>query len=337
MSEELDRLRTLSTQDDEAQAGDQRSRSTVHSSSPPGGPVIRMQEADRARPRRLVPVLLGAVTLAVIVGLALWPSGGPGSSHPAVRSAGSPTVSLSAQAVNSMLAPVTPEDYAGGTHKLLNFDSRAELAIVTKCLADHGYPDVLKSDPLPDHGQLALFEDPAALRVDGFGIIKDSITAPNPVDAAPGTSGAPEDVNSACAATSAQALTPLRNIEALYYNWYQQLRDEEVSNALAGAWSDWSSCMASRGLKVADLLDFESYTVKDAMRAPGADLSTELALATPFADCLEQTVIPARIALRTPEQATYINAHAAEFETARTDLPKVIDDLGSSTGVGFQQ
>jgi hypothetical protein len=76
--------------------------------------------------------------------------------------------------------------------------------------------------------------------------------------------------------------------------------------------------------------------VTDAMRAPGANAGrVEVELATIDANCLEQTVVPARTAVRTPARVQFIQTNAQAFRSAEEDLVAAAQQLSDTSGIPF--
>jgi hypothetical protein len=245
-------------------------------------------------------------------------------------------VKLSPQQVESTLIPITPTDYTNGTRLLKEFQPRARLAAMSRCLTDRGYADG-GAETLalyrPTHGQLQYFEDPDGLRRDGFGVVKDSQPAPSSDGTRPSakTRAVPADVTRSCEQVAEDVVAPLAQPVSVFYDWTKEVENIDTSDAMKPAWQAWSACMADKGYNVAT----ESQFFGMANQAIGNSLQKELVLATAYADCLESNVIPVRTDLRTEAKTTYASANAAQVEAAERDLPAAIDKISRATGVSY--
>ncbi len=116
-----------------------------------------------------------AVGGIVVVASAPAPVGG----QAARAASGATTTRLSDAQVNAMVMPITDADVRN-TLRLDTFEGGVRARALDSCMATKGVASDLAAtvQPMPADADIRLYEDPAALRQNGFGIVDNVRTTP---------------------------------------------------------------------------------------------------------------------------------------------------------------
>jgi hypothetical protein len=280
---------------------------------------------------------VAAVTFGLVAAVGIF-GRDSGSGHKDVAAAAAED--MSPGEIDTLLTPVTPDDYLSHTKTLIDFQNRAGGAIQHRCYADAGYPDADKSTFESDNAQLHNFESPTVLRQRGFGVFADARYAPASADGSPPPAesiNAPRDIIDHCNDVTAQVAGPLLALtDKPLGQWWGAVQESESSPEMQPAWTAWSACMAADGYQVASDDDF--FKLADAtLLGPGGTPEVEMKMANSYADCLEQGVLQAREQVRSALRSQYVASNADDFKRAESELPAAIAALSKASGVAYGQ
>ena len=327
--------------------------------------IDALRRRARQRTRRLLTSTIVCVLVVggAAIGLLAAASSSPSSSRSIVANPGpdestgsTPTPTFTPEQIDALLTPITPDDYLDGTRNLLDFQGRANIALMQECVAAKGHPGSMGSETGPTigdmHSSFQNFDSPELMRQYGYGVVADS-SDPLPAGKTPQdvvnearAAAPPEDVQNACSDEVNAATARVQGFAQVFYDWTRQVDALESSDTMTQAWRAWGTCMSDAGYDVAGGPPVPNVAeggdskfrslVTSAMWAPGANAgAVEVDLATIDANCLDQTVVPVRAQARPSARAQFIAANRDAFDEAESDLVPALRELGDKSGVPY--
>lgn len=281
------------------------------------------------------------VVLAIIgVLVAVSTGGSSGSVTPAGRvhaqiGAAASGVTISDADFESMVAPASPDEFANGPMRVLDFQRAVQNAALRDCLDKTGHGDDLPAEAPETPSQVKYFENPAQLRQYGYGV-SAAMKSGSPFDSHT-PSASLQGCGSAAQDPKLSDITQLTG--GLFGAWMTNIEQMEHSGQLDDAWASWVSCMQNQGYDITNEDGVSTIMMSASQGAnttPASVAQVEMPLANIDANCLDQSgVVAQRTETRLAARAAFLDEHRQEFDALKAGLPELIDELSAKYSVTY--